>query len=474
MATVSSLGVGSGLDLEGMLTKLMSVEKQPLLKMQQKEASYQARISALGSLQGALSSLQGSASNLVPSSTQTLAEKYTAFGTSVADSSVASASTSTGAVAGTYSLEVTALAKAHRLASSAFSGGSTSSISQGTLTLELGTLSGGAFTADSARTKTITITSSNNTLAGLRDAVNASGADVTATIVTGQSGAQLMLTSNSTGNKNVMRLSGLTGFDFNPVAATGSMTQSAASGGQAASDASAVLNGIAITSSTNTVTGALDGVTLTLSKTNVGSPTSVTITKNTNSPLTAALNSFVQAYNEANNTMRSMGAYDANTKQAGALQGQAVLRSAQSKLRDLVFNTSAPSGIASTRKLNDIGVTMSKDGSLTLDGTKLSAAITADFAGVASLVSKVGTAFKTGIDGLVGTSGSIPAATASANALIKELGKRETALSDRLTAIDARYRKQFTALDSTVASMNKTSTYLTQQLANLPSASSSK
>ena len=112
---VSSLGVGSGLDLNGILTSLMQVEQQPLLAMQKKEASYQARISALGSLKGALSSLQTAAQGFIPATGQTAADKYASFKASLADSAIGTATASTGAVAGSYSLEVTALAKAQRL-----------------------------------------------------------------------------------------------------------------------------------------------------------------------------------------------------------------------------------------------------------------------------------------------------------------------------------------------------------------------
>lgn len=479
MATISSLGVGSGLDLSGIVSSLMAVETQPLTALQTKEASYQSRISALGSLKSTLSSLKTAAEALIPATGVTAANKYASFKASVADTAVASATASTGAVSGSYSLEVSALAKAHRLttpsrtdtaAKAALDAGLAAG---GTLTIELGELDTGTFAADSTRTLSVTV-AAGATLAQVRDAINAKATDgrVSATIVNGTDGQQLVLSSAKTGNANVMKLSGISGLNFNPAAATGTLSQDTAKGGQAASDAAFSLNGIAATSSTNTVSDVLDGVTLTLAKTNIGSPTTLTVTKDSTTNLTSSINAFISAYNTAANTVKSMGAYNAETKAAGALQGDSTLRGAQTQLRNLLQTVAG--GSSAYQTLSNIGVELQKDGTLKLDSTKLNAAVAADYTGVTTLVEKVGSAFKTGLDSVVGTSGSITAATDSTNRMIKEIQKRQTALSDRLTQIEARYTKQFAALDTLVASMNQTSSWLTQQLANLPGSSNSK
>jgi len=472
MASVSSLGSGSGLDLSGLLTQLMTAEQIPLTALQKKEASYQANISAFGTLSSALSSLQSAASSLIPTSGTTAANMYQTYSASVADSTIASATAKSGAVAGSYSLEVSSLAQSQRLVTPAYSGGSASTaIDTGTLKIELGSLSGSTFTADSTRTLSITVDSSNATLGGLRDAINAAKGGVSATIVNGSSGAQLVLTSTSTGTANVMRLSGLNNFDYDPETDAGTLTQNTASGGQAAADAAFTLNGIAGTSSTNTVSNMLDGVTLTLLKKTSGTATTLTVSKETSSALSSALNSFVKSYNDAFSTISSLGAYDSKTKTAGQLQGNSALRSVQTQLRNLVFNTT--SGNTSTiQRLSDIGVSFAKDGTLSLDSTKLQKAVSKDFDSVANLVSNVGTAFKKGVDGMVGTTGTVTAATDSLNRMIKMTQAQEQTLSDRLTTIEARYRSQFTSLDTLIAGMKQTSNYLTQQLANLSSSSS--
>jgi flagellar hook-associated protein 2 len=290
--------------------------------------------------------------------------------------------------------------------------------------------------------------------------------------VTGTNGPQLVLTSLKEGTDNVMRLSGLTGtdagnFNFDPLApAVGTFSETAA-GGRTASNAAFELNGITGTSSTNAVTGVLDGVTLNLIKTNVGTPTTVTVSQNTTTGLTSALQAFVKAYNDSNSTMGGLGTYNATTKIAGALQGESSLRTAQGQVRSLLFGTTGDSASAYQR-LSDIGVSVAKDGTLSLDTTKLNTAITSDFTGVANLVAKIGDTYNKTLEGIVGTTGSLVSATTGVTRMIKDLTNRQNVLSDRLTRIEASYRKQFTALDTLIASMNKTSTYLTQQLANLP------
>lgn len=476
MASISSLGAGSGLDLSGILNNLMSVEQQPLVNLQKKEASYQARISGLGSLKSVLSSLQTAAGNLLPATGKTMAEKYSAYSAKVTDTAIATATATSSSVPGTYSLEVSALAYQQRIATTTPGAPPTSPyadasavIAQGTLTIEFGSLSGGTYTADSTRKLDIVIDSSNATLGGLRDAINKANGGVSAAIVTGTAGAQLVLTSKETGTKNVMQLSGLTGFDYNPVTATGSFTQDAAQGGQAATDAALKVNGIAATSSSNVVSGVLEGVSLTLLKT--GGPTSVSVSKDTTTALSSALSAFVKSYNEANTMLNNLGAYDAKTKEAGVLQGQAVVRGTQSQLRNLVFGT-ATGGTSAYQHLTDIGISFDKAGALTLDSSKLSKALEADYDNVLTLVENVGGAFKTSMESLVGTSGTVNGMTESINRMIKDIGKQRTVLNERILRIEERYRAQFTALDTAISGMKQTSSYLTQQLANLPGVGS--
>ena len=498
MATISSLGTGSGLPLNELLSNLMTSEQAPLLALKSKEASYQAHISSLGSLQSALTSLQTAAAAMTTAIGQTTNSKFSTASVAVADTTIATATADATAAASTYSLEVSSLAKAQRLVGPAYGAGSSAStaIGTGTLKIEFGTLSttttaNDTFTADddadstpdANRTKTITIDSTNNTLGGLRDAINASGGDVTAAIITGTAGAQLVLTGKQTGLSSIMKLTmtpstpastpAFAGLDYDPTAPGSSTLSETAAGGQAASNAAFTINGIAGSGTSNTISGMIEGVTLNLAK-QTTSATTITVSKDNTTSLASALTTFISAYNSAATTMSTMGAYDATTKKAGALQGDSTLRSAQSAVRNKLFEITS-GGTSKYQRLSDIGVSLGKDGKLTLDSTKLKTAANADFPTVANLVAAVGKEYDKTLTDIVGTTGSIAAAVSGTRSQITLNQKAQATMTTRLTVIEARYRKQFTALDTLISNMKSTSTQLTQQLtsiANLNTASS--
>lgn len=452
MATITSLGAGSGLDLESLVTKLMSVEKAPLNVLTKKESAVNTKISAFGTLSSKLSALQTAAQALKANIGQTALQKFATYSTTVADTSIASATAGTGAVAGTYTLNVTKLAVSDQFVSNTVTSASDPIGTAGD------TLTFGFATPDAngnSRSKTITLDSSNNSLTGLRNSINGANMGITATIITGSAGAQLVLTGEQ-GLDNKITLGGNLASQLSQTAT--------------ADSAAFTVNGIAATSNTNAASKVIDGVTLNLTKT--GS-TTLTVAAEYSSNLSTALNSFIKAYNDANSTMTTMGAYNATTKVAGALQGNSLLQDARQQTRSLVFGTTV-GGTSAYQRLSDIGVSVGTDGSLSLDTTKLNKALATDTVSVATLVDKVGTAFNTTLEKVVGTSGKIKIATDSANSMIKELQKREDAVQLHLNQIEARYRKRFTAMDTLVAKLNSTSTYLTTQLANLTSSTSSK
>jgi len=453
MASVSSLGSGSGLALEELLTKLMTAEQAPLTALATKVTSTNTRISSLGTLNSALASLQTAAQAMKVNIGQTASQKYSTFSTSVADTTVATASTTTGAAAGTYSLTDIVLATAQQITKT----GATAPTAAGSLSIQVG-----------SGTAVNVAIGENSTLSDVATAINSSGAGVTASIVTSGTTSYLTFTANDTGAANKITVTGSdtdggtawqTAFGYSSTAAN-SWTQKTA-----AADASLSIDGVAVTSASNTLTS-ISGLSVNLLK--AGS-TTVTVTKDSTTSLTSALNAFVTAYNSANSTMGGLGAYNATTKKAGALLGDSTLRTAQTTMRSQLFSN--PTGGSSPYQLlSDIGVSVAKDGSLSVDSTKLNKAITADFTTVANLVAKVGAAYDTSLKAIVGTDGSIAAATKSANTTIKDLNKRQTAVSARLVSIEAIYRAQFTALDTLVAKMKTTSSYLTQQFATKTSS----
>lgn len=458
MAGISASGLGSGLDINSIITQLMTVEQQPLKLLATKEAGYQAKLSAFGSLKGALSTLQTAAQTLKTATT------FTGKSATMADSTIATASAGSTATAGSYDIAVTTLAKAHSIRTTANYAAS-DTFEAGTLSLQVG----------SGTAQTITI-AAGKTLAQIATAINDAKVGVSASVVdTGT----LVLTSGTVGTAGGITFSATTTDDGSGTtqALTG-LAGIAAPPLQAAQDAVFSVNSISMTRTSNTLTDAISGVTLNLLKEG-GSTTKLTVANNTGA-VTSAVNTFVKAYNDALTGIKTLTAYDAANKKASTLTGDSTARSIQSQLNTLAQSlvTGVAGGIS---RLSDIGITAQKDGTLAVDSSKLSAAIADPNKNVAALFTQtasdnegIAVRFYTALEGMVGTSGLIAGRTNGINASIKDLGKRADALNLRLTSIEKRYRTQFTALDSLVASMNQTSTFLTQQLSNLPGTASSR
>ncbi|MBZ4212299.1 MAG: flagellar filament capping protein FliD [Rhodoferax sp.] len=466
--TLTAAGVGSGLDVKGLVSQLMTVEQRPLTLLARQEASYQAKLSGLGSVQGSLSALQTVAQSL-----QTAGSA--AYSTSVSDSTVLSATADSTAASGNYALQVSKLAQVQKLVSPAPGLAATSStVGLGgatSITITLGTTSGtpvngqyasAGFLADPARTPvTLSIDSSNNTLAGIRDAINAANAGVTASIINDGSSTpyRLALTSNSSGAASSMQLTvsgeaavkSLVGFD--PTEASQSLSET-----QTARNALLTVDGVSVSSASNSVAGAIQGVTLNLTKETTSAVT--VAVQRSSSQLSAALSSLVSAYNSANKAMAGASAKGA------VLQGNSTVLGIQRQVRALLGGVQSVSGSYTT--LSQLGISFQKDGALALDASKLNTALAADVVSASALAAALGSAVKTFADGLLGSSGPIPSATAGINRSITDIGTQRVKLQSRLDATQLRYQKQFSALDKLMSGMTQTSTFLTQQLGNLP------
>ena len=447
MATITSLGAGSGMDLEGLVTSLMEVEKRPLTQLQKQTASYNTKISSLGKLSSSLSALQTAAKNLQPATLQSPLDKFAKYEASLTKTAsggeIGTVTADTGAVAGSYKLNVTQLAQGQKITS-----GALDNISAGTLKISV-----------DGQDTDINIT--DTSAEGIRNAINQAKTGVTATIVNGNDGPRLML-SGEEGASKAFSLSGVAGLEYDASANSGSFTRA-----QAAQNAAFTVDGIAASSASNKVTGVVEGVTLNL--TGTGEST-LNVKQDNTTNLKKSLEEFVTAYNNAVSSMASMGSYNADTKVAGELQGNTILRNAQQTLSKLVFDTTSTTDGVSQR-LADIGISFKgSDGKLTLDADKLAAAIDKNPEAVANLASSVGDAFNTAMDRIVGTGGQIQSSTDAMRLTVKDLESRQEALSLRLEGIEKRYRTQFSALDTLMSSMNSVSSYLAQ---NLPKISAS-
>jgi flagellar hook-associated protein 2 len=470
--TLTAPGVGSGLDVKGLISQLMAVEQQPITLLANQQTAYQTQLSSLGTVQGTLSSLQSAAQALAAAGSAT-------YGTSVSDSTVLGAVADSSAAAGNYSVTVTQLAQTQKLVSPAPGQASmTAAIGAGsttTLTLTLGTIGGtpvngqyasAGFTPDPAKNPvSLAIDASNNTLAGIRDAINAANAGVTASIINDGSATpyRLALTSNATGAASSMKLA-VSGdaaigslLTYDPTAPAQNFIET-----QSAQNARIAVDGVSITSVSNTVSGAIQGVTLNLTKpTGVapGSAVSVGVQRD-NSQLASALNSLVAAYNGVNKAISGA------TAKGAALQGDWAVLDLENQVRAILGRAQSAGGAYTS--LSQLGVSFQKDGSLALDSTKLHSAMSANVGSVSALAAAIGGAVNSAATDLLGSSGAISNETAGINRRIKDNNARQTEIQAQIAATQARYQAQFSALDTLMSSMSQTSTFLTQQLNNLP------
>ncbi|MFZ6658627.1 flagellar filament capping protein FliD [Undibacterium sp. TJN19] len=397
MAGIQSTGIGSNLDVNGIVSKLMQVESQPLTLLATKEASYQAKLSAYGSLSSAVSAFQSALTSLNTPST------FQSLNASSGDSTIAFATANSSATAGSYNVAVTKLAQAQGL-SSAGQVNSTDAIGTGTettISFEFGTITGTAtngvypggttFQQDPNQTVgTVKINSTNNSLQGIRDAINSANIGVSASIVGDGSATpyHLVLNSSKTGAASSIKITSsgedaaVTSLLANDPAGTQHFTEVST-----AQNASLTVNGIAISSASNTVLGAIQGVSLTVSK--VGT-TSISVSPNTTG-IQAGVTSFVKAYNDLNSTIKSLTAYDATTNKAGLLLGDSTTQSIQNQIRKTLSSSVNGLGGGLTT-LSQIGVSFQKDGSIALDASKLSSALATKFSDVGGLFASIGSA----------------------------------------------------------------------------------
>lgn len=471
---LSASGLGSGLDINGLVSQLMAVERQPLTAMARKEASFQAKLSAFGQIKGSLSSLQTAANALKD------AARFSATKATVGSDAGFTASTASGAAVGNYAVQVEQLARTQRIATSATTSFDPVDGTVGapqTLEIRFGKMVGGAFeageTVDGSFTpgagsaKTLEFTGSS--IEDLRDAINKGDLGVSASVIDNGTAKQLVLTSKNTGADQAFSIGGTVGLNYTPGADAGTSSDPVYRL-QSSQDARVNIDGIVVTRGSNTVSGAIEGVTLTLSK-ETDKAANLAVSEDF-AGARSAIDAFVKAYNDTQTTLKNLTAYNAETKAASTLTGDSTARSIQSQVRNLLGG--ALSGLGDTTRLADIGVTFDKDGKLTVDGSKLDAALKDPNRGVAAFFAGSGdtqglaATVSDGLKNFIDTGGLLAGRTEGINSSIKLIGKQREAFEARLESVQKRYQAQFTALDSTIASMTQTGNYLTQQLASLP------
>jgi flagellar hook-associated protein 2 len=461
MAGLSSPGLGSGLDINSLVSQLVAAEKAPQqAQITRAQTSTVTTITALAAFKGALSSFNTALSPL-----KTI-EAFAARGATVSDDDIFTASATSSATPGSYDIEVERLASAHQISSDAFADGAGHVVGTGTLTVTLG-----------EETFAIAVDDDHDTLAQIRDAINAhTGNDhlVTASIVNAQDGAHLVLSSNKSGAANAITVSqtgGNGGLSLLEYSASNTVNYIEP---RAAADAVVYIAGFPHHSATNVVTGAIDGVTLTLKEADDDELHTLTIA-NDLTAVGARARKFVDEFNALANKIAELRSYEPTTRKAGPLLGDALLRGVEAELRALVTNP-VTGQTGSYQTLASVGITTQRNGTLALDAKKFNAALEADFDGVSRLFASengVAARLSTALDARLQASAEIDIRTKRLNQKSIDLQKQQAALELRMAKIEQRYRAQFITLDTMLSQMQTTSSYLAQQLDNISKIGSS-
>jgi flagellar hook-associated protein 2 len=458
-ALITSTGIGSGLNISAIVSSLTtSYGAAQTNQLTDQQNSLDAQVSAYGTFTSALDTLQASLTSLQDPS------QLAGFDATVADKTIATATTTSDAVAGQYSLEVQNLAAAASLTSKPIAS-SSSTVGTGTLQISVGGAS-----------SSITIDSTDNTLSGIAAAINSDphNPGVTASIITASDGARLVLTGTTTGASNSITVTqsggdgGLSSLTYDPADKITNLTQT-----QAAQDANFTINGFAATSPSNEVSTAITGVTLNLlGASAAGTPTTLSISPDTSGAQTS-INTFVTALNGVLSSIQTLTGYNATTQTAGALNGNATLESFQNQLENILdqVNSGSSTGVNS---LSDLGITADANGSFDSNATTMSNALSSSLTSAANLLggtNGIATKLNTLINGYTQPGGLLDTINQGLQSSLKNVTTQQTALTAELAIYSATLTSEYNAMDTAVAALKETQTYLTAEFN--PSASTS-
>lgn len=447
---ITAPGVGSGLDVNSIVNQLMALERRPMEALQQRQNQYEAQLSAYGQLKSALSDYQNAMEGL---SSQDAFKVYSASSSNEDALQVSAAST---APLGSYDVRVERLAGYHKMASAEFSNTATFGGSAGdSIAIQIG--------SDPANTLSIDLGSAK-TLEEIRDLINddLNNPGVGATVVNGNNGNQkLVLTSEDSGAASAMTIS----YGGSLSAASLELqTLNDVGGDLSLLDAQISVDGYSVTRSSNSIADVIQGVTLDLRQAQTGTDIRVNIDRDLDAAK-ESVQSFADAYNDLRGAIKNL--------RSGQLEADSTLLSIERGLLN-IMNNPGSSGVYN--HLSEIGLTVQKDGNMSVKATKLENALNAEFAGVADLFANDQSGFATRFESLTGqwleTGGLIDSRTDGLDSRIEDLQDRQSAMDRRLEQIETRYLRQFSALDSLVSQLQGTSSFLTSQLASLPGAQS--
>jgi flagellar hook-associated protein 2 len=463
MTSITSTGVGSGLDVNTIVTSLMALEKRPLTMLQVKATTMQTKLSAFGTLKGQLAALGDVATRLAA------AANWNPLQVDSSNSTAVSATASSSGQAGKHTLAIGRLAQSQALASGTFAS-SAAVVGTGTLKLEIGTTAAGVFTPKAGSVPaTITITPAAQSLAGVRDAINAAGAGVSASIVNSGGTSQLVL-RGADGADSSIRLTatdddgnntdvaGLSALAWDPAALAGAGKNLSQT--QAALDAQFTLDGLALTSASNTPSDVLEGVTLSFKQVTTAD-VSLSVTVQTMA-VRKNINDFIGAYNSLNKLLQSQTQADPSGKANGPLQADSTAVGLLNSLRDMLHGS--VSGLADPSSLAIAGIELQRDGSLSINEARLAPLLDKP-AQLAQLFSQVqsgtdlqsrgfGLRFSQWAKELTGDNAALAGRVGGLQRNVAANQKQQDVAQERLERTEARLRAQYQRLDSDMSRLN--------------------
>lgn len=465
MATISSPGIGSGIDVQTIVRQLVALEKAPLATLEKQASTIKTRISTYGTISSQVSALGDAAFKLGSAS------GWNAVTATSSNPTAVSVKANAGAPVTSLTMEVSQLAKAQSTASTAVATGN--AIGTGTLTIELGSWGGGSFTAGSTTPVSISIGAGEDNLTDIAAKINDVNAGVSAVVLKDSNGERLLLRSKETGLDNGFRISaadddgsatdnsGLSRLSYDGTGSSGT-TQT-----QAAQNALSSINGVAIETASNTLSDTVPGLTLQLSQV-TSAPVEITVDTDQDA-IRKNVQSFIDAYNALNNTLATTTKYDAATQTAGTLQGDATAVGLQNALRAMMRSVTTSSPFS---RLVDVGIELKTGGTMSLNSEKFDAAM-GDLKGLQNLFT-VDTGDRTTegfgrkidafADGLLAVEGMV---STRKDALQKSLDRNsdeQERVNDRASRAELRYLAQYNAMDANVAKLNGLSSFVLQQI----------
>lgn len=450
MATISSAGIGSGLDVKSIVSQLVALEKRPLTQLKAKAENVQAQVSTFGQIKSLVSTLSDAVRSLASLS------GWTGVTATSSDSGAVGVSAIGGTSPTAFNVDVITLAKAKATTSAAVTPPG-APVGQGTLNLAL-----------ASGTSVDVEVSAEDTVASIASKINGAGAGVMATVLTDASGDHLMLRSASTGVEAAFTLSVTADADGELADAAGlSRLVAGSTTNQEASDAVAKVNGVTVTSASNAFENTVAGVTFTAQKVTTTS-VEITIARDLSS-VKKGIEAFVKAYNEINAAITEATKYDAGTKTAGVLQGDATALGLQSALRGMLQSSTAGGAFS---RLSDVGISQQLGGALTVDSKKLEAALSKPDDLKNLFRAETGNALTDGIAtklqafsaGLMTATGLFTTKEASLQRALDRNTQEQDKVNDRAERVEAQLNKRYSALDAQMARLTALNAYVAQQV----------